>query len=354
MDFYPRSFLRLIVLSHVLVALPLLVAIGWVSWTLHDLVVADPGGLRIRIDALRGQLLVAEALALVAAGVLLWFGRRVTARLWSRFERAVHALGSGQFDRRIRLKGPEDMRRVGRRLDWLRSRLLALEEQRTLVFRHVSHELKTPLATLREGAGLLQEEAAGPLTEQQKKIAGIMHSNALRLQALIESLLKLQQAGFMRDRLEAGVIRLDELLREVLDSHQLATRDKHLHIAGALAPLAVEGGREELLTILDNLVSNAIKYSPANGTIRIAASQAGEQAVIDIIDAGPGIPAADRERIFEPFYRGRTTRGVTGVGLGLAIAQQFVLAHRGTLELVDSTSGAHFRVTLPRTWTDHG
>lgn len=473
MDFYPRSVLRLVVLSHVLVALPLLAAIGWVSWNLNDLaqqseavlrqaalaesmghalpedlnhmerslrqhaslrdpslledyhraraawlensaqyasvpllgqlaarvdamraaeaaafsrlgaqaedrdhvlsvivdlkrsvrslqgdanrlVATERDAFRFRINALRQQLLVAQVIALAAAGVLLWFGRRVTAQLWSRFERAVHALGQGQLQRRIRLKGPEDMRRVGRRLEWLRRRLMALEEQRTLVFRHVSHELKTPLATLREGSSLLQEEAAGPLTAAQKKIAGIMHGNALRLQALIESLLKLQQAGFVRERLEAVPVHLDELVQQVLATHQVTTRNKHLHVSGTLAPLVVEGGHEELLTIVDNLVSNAIKYSPDGGTVQISTSQVGEQAMVDVVDNGFGIPPVDRNRIFEPFYRSRSARGVAGTGLGLAIAHQFALAHRGSLELLESGGGAHFRVTLPLKWIDHG
>jgi two-component system sensor histidine kinase GlrK len=239
------------------------------------------------------------------------------------------------------------MQRIGRRLDWLRRRLLALEQQRTRILRHVSHELKTPLAALREGASLLHEGMAGPLSPQQATIAGIMQGNALRLQRLIDGLLRMQQAGHLRERIEAVPLRLDELVQHTLATHQLAARDKHLHVAGSLAPLTVAGGRDELTAIVDNLVSNAIKFSPDGGNLRLALTRDGDNAVLDVIDEGPGVPEADREKIFEPFYRSPASKGVAGVGLGLAIAREFVAAHRGTLDLVATATGTHFRATLP-------
>jgi two-component system sensor histidine kinase GlrK len=320
----------------------------------HGIVVTERDAFRIRADALRLRLLLAGVAALAAAGLVLWFGRRITERLWSRFERAVYALGEGRLERPIRLKGPEDMRRVGRRLEWLRCRLLALEEQRTSIFRHVSHALKTPLATLREGTSLLQDEAVGSLTEGQKKIAGIMHGNAMRLQDLIDSLLKLQHAGFVRERLAVSSVRLDQVIQQVLSTHQMATADKRLVATGIQAPIEVDGGKEELLTIIDNLVANAIKYSPPGSTIRIAARSENGQAIVDVSDDGPGVAATDRERIFDPFYRAEAAAGVAGAGLGLAISRQFALAHRGTLDLIESDCGAQFRLTLPRKWADNG
>ncbi|RLJ63529.1 sensor histidine kinase [Sulfurisoma sediminicola] len=303
-------------------------------------------------DALRQRVLITLAVAFGLAGAMFWLGRRLLAKLLSRFERAVVALGQNRLERRIRLKGPEDLQWVGRRLDWLRRRLLALEQQRNRILRHVSHELKTPLAALREGASLLHEGVAGPLSPQQAKIAGIMQGNALRLQRLIDSLLKMQQAGYLRDRIEPVPLRLDELIQQILATHQLAARNKHLHVSGTLAPLTVAGGREELTTIIDNLVSNAIKFSPDGGQLRLTLTQEGESAVLDVIDDGPGVPEADREKIFEPFYRSPASRGVAGVGLGLAIAREFVAAHRGTLDLVATTAGTHFRATLPLAGAD--
>ncbi len=293
------------------------------------------------------RLMAALLSALALSALLLWIGRRMVAQLWSRFERAVLALGEGRLDRRIRLKGPEDMQRVGRRLEWLRKRLVALEAERTRVMRHVSHELKTPLATLREGASLLDEGVAGPLTPQQAKIAGIMQTHSVRLQVLIDGLLNLQQASHARDQMETGPVRLDKVVEQTLDTYQLAARDRHLRVTGSLAPLTVEGGGEALATLASNLVSNAIKFSPDGGTVRVTLAREGGQAVLDVVDEGPGIRPEERERVFEPFFRGAAGKGVSGAGLGLAIAQEFALAHRGSLQVVEREQGGHFRVQLP-------
>jgi two-component system sensor histidine kinase GlrK len=302
---------------------------------------------RTEARLLRQRLLIGMGMAFALAAILFWLGRKLLARLLSRFERAVVALGQNRLNRRIRLKGPQDLQWVGSRLDWLRRRLLALEEQRTRILRHVSHELKTPLAALREGTSLLNEGIAGPLTPQQARIADIMQGNVLRLQALIDGLLKMQQAGHLRERIEPVPVRLDELIQQILITHQLATRDKHLHISGTLAPLAVDGGREELTTVLDNLIANAIKFSPDHRQVRVTLSRRADLAVVDVVDEGPGVPEGDREKIFEPFFRSPATRAASGVGLGLAIARELALAHQGNLDLMPSTAGSHFRLVLP-------
>lgn len=305
------------------------------------------GAYRATVDALRQRLLLAMALGLAVVALLIVFARPLLARVLWGFENAVQALGEGRLAEKIELDGPEDIREAGRRLDWLRQRLLELEEQRILVLRHVSHELKTPLAALREGASLLNERAAGPLTQGQEKIVAIMGNNALRLQGLIDSLLKLQQAGHAGERIEPVRLRFDELVQQVVTTHQLAARSKRLRFAGALAPLTVSGGKEELTTVVDNLVSNAIKFSPEGGAVELTLKIRERQVVLDVTDQGPGIAAADRERIFDPFYRGNNSQGVAGVGLGLAIAREFAMAHRGSLEVLDARRGTHFRLTLP-------
>ena len=302
---------------------------------------------RLQAQRLHQRLMAALLTAIALTTLLLGLGRRMVARLWSRFERAVQALGEGRLDRSIQLKGPEDLKRVGRRLEWLRQRMLALENERTRIMRHASHELKTPLATLREGASLLNEGVAGPLTPQQAKIAGIMQANALRLQGLIDAVLRMQQASHAREHMETSAIRLDKVIEQTLATLQLAARNRRLRITGTLEPLTIEGGAEALATLTNNLISNAIKFSPDGGVVNVTLKREGENAILDVTDDGPGISAKDHQRIFEPFYRGAAGKGVPGVGLGLAIAHEFTLAHRGRLEIIDREHGAHFRATLP-------
>ena len=313
----------------------------------NRLVETEREAFRLKGENLRERLMAAMLAALALTALLVWIGRRMVARLWSRFERAVLALGEGRLDRRIHLKGPEDMQQVGSRLEWLRKRMLALEKDRVRVMRHASHELKTPLATLREGASLLSEGVAGALTPQQAKIAGIMQTNAIRLQGLIDGVLRMQQASHARDHMEISAIRLDKVIEQTLATIQLAARNRRLRITGSLAPLTVEGGGEALATLADNLISNAIKFSPDGGVVHVTLTREGENAVLDVIDDGPGIGSEEAQRIFEPFFRGSAGKGVAGVGLGLAIAHEFALAHRGSLEIVERAQGAHFRARLP-------
>jgi len=308
---------------------------------------AERMSFRAEAETLQQQLLIALSLALLLAALLFWFGRRILAQLLQGVGHAVSALGNNRLEQSIRLAGPDDLRWIGQRLDWLRRRMLALQDERTRTLRHISHELKTPLAALREGASQLAEGIAGPLSPQQEKIAGIMQSNALRLQGLIDGLLKLQKAEHVRERIAPVPLRLDAMIQQILATHQLAARDKQLRITGTLAPLTVAGGHEEVTTIIDNLLSNAIKFSPPHGTVRLTLTRDNQSAVLDVIDAGPGVPAADRTMIFAPFYRGPGTKNVAGVGLGLAIAREFALAHHGSLDLIASDEGTHFRATLP-------
>ena len=116
-----------------------------------------------------------------------------------------------------------------------------------------------------------------------------------------------------------------------------------------LDDVAVSGDPAQLRIVVDNLISNAVKFSPAGGRIRVSLGESGGQATLDVCDEGPGISAADRNRIFEPFYQGeaQSVGPLKGTGLGLAIASDYVNAHQGSIEGVDAQCGAHLRVWLP-------
>ena len=313
----------------------------------NRLMTAEREVFRSKSQAVLRQMAAALVAALMLTALTLWWDRRMLARLLAQLERAVVALGEGRLKKEIRLQGPADLRGVGLRLDWLRRRLLALETERTRVLRHVTHELKTPLTTIREGASLLADGVTGPLTAKQEKVAGIMQANAMRLQGLIEGLLSMQHANHTRDHLETGAIRLDLVVRQTLATHQVAMGGRDLRFSGALAPVTVEGSGEALATLASNLISNAIKYSPQGGLVHIEITSRDGQAVLDVMDEGPGVRAEDRERIFEPFFRGAVAQGVDGAGIGLTIAREFALAHGGSLENIEAERGGHFRLKLP-------
>lgn len=308
----------------------------------------DQAAIRQQSDDVSRHFNIALGAALGLALLSIWLIRRLLSRLIGRFERAVLALGRGDLQKPILLDGPGDLRWLGRWLEWLRKRLISLEEGRAQVLRHMSHELKTPLVALQEGSALLAEQVPGPLTAAQSKILGIVQNNARRLQELIEGLLRLQQAGHAAERIGYEQLPCAEIVEQVVDTHRLIAQERNIDFVMQLDTFDIVAGREALLTIVHNLVSNAVKFSPAGGEIRVSLQRDGDRAVLDVVDEGPGIPEKDRAHLFEPFFRGSASRQIAGVGLGLAIAREFVLAHRGDIEIITGEApGAHFRVRLP-------
>ncbi len=297
------------------------------------------------------RILWLQLAATIPLGVLLAIG--VTffiARPIRQLDQAIRRLGAGEFEGDIRVVGPADLKYLGDRLDWLRQRLIELEQQKRLFLRHVSHELKTPLTALREGSELLVEGTAGPLSKGQREIVEILKQKSLQLQRMIEDLLNYHRAQESMGRLELKAVRLDQVVEQVLEDHRLAVQARRIRPDLHLDPFTLQADEEKLRAVVANLVSNAIKYTPDEGMISLALRQEGDEAVLDIGDAGPGGPVEDRERIFDWFYQGEgAPRGrLRGSGLGLAIAREFVLAHGGRIEILQNSGpGAHFRVTLP-------
>ena len=292
-------------------------------------------------------LIFSTAVALTIALAL----TRYIARPIAAIDNAIRQLGGADFSRPIAVRGPEDLRYLGRRLDWLRRRLEEFETQKNRFLRHVSHELKTPLTALREGAELLNDQVAGPLVPAQKQVVSIMRDNSVKLQRLIEELLDYQRALHAAASLEVKPIVLDALVTEATRAHELAAQSKGLRLVIDSQAAMVEADPEKLRSIIDNLVSNAVKFTPAGGSITVRARVQAGEAVIEVMDSGPGVPAEERESIFNLFFRGRgkgeNTR-IKGSGLGLAIARELVEAHGGHIAVVPEGTGGHFRVTLPR------
>ena len=297
------------------------------------------------------RILWLQLAATIPLGVLLAIGVTIfIARPIRQLDLAIRRLGAGEFEGEIQVVGPADLKYLGNRLDWLRLRLIELEQQKRLFLRHISHELKTPLTALREGSELLVEGTAGPLSPGQHEIVEILRQKALHLQRLIEDLLDYHRVQESVGRLELKAVRLDEVVEQVLEDHRLAVQARRIRPDLHLDPVTLQADEEKLRAVAANLVSNAVKYSPDEGMISLALRQQGDEVVLDIGDAGPGVPVEDRERIFDWFYRGEDApRGrLRGSGLGLAIAKEFVLAHGGRIEILhESGPGAHFRVTLP-------
>jgi two-component system sensor histidine kinase GlrK len=291
------------------------------------------------------QMLAALPLGLAIAAVFAF----LIARPIRQLDRAIRRLGAADFTAGVRVQGPTDLEFLGERLDWLRQRLAALEEQKTRFLRHVSHELKTPLTALREGSELLADGAAGPVTPAQREIVAILQSNSAQLQRLIEDLLNYQRAVAGAVQSAPGRVDVANVARAVIDTHKLEASGRSVNIALHAMPAPVMLDEEKIRVVIDNLVSNAIKFSPEGGTVRVVVMPAEADVTIEVADQGPGVAPEDREKVFDWFFQGaRPSRGrVKGSGFGLAIAQELVAAHGGTIEIGEGPGG-RFRVVVPR------
>lgn len=296
------------------------------------------------------QTLTMQALLFIGAASMaaVLFTVLITRPL-QQIDSAINQLGSGAYGQVINIKGPRDLQALGLRLDWLRNRLGELEQQRASFLRHVSHELKTPLASMQEGAALLNEGVVGSLTPEQQEISRIISSNCQRLQGLIEGLLRHNSQNFEVLNIMPEPVRFDQVVDKVIEAHQLLVTSGRTRIDRNLARLTVMGDPERLRVIIDNLFTNALKYSPEEGSITLHLYAEDGQAVFEIMDQGPGIPHTEWDRVFEAFYQGSIppVRAYDGTGLGLAIVREYVLASGGTIELCESEEGACFRVSLP-------
>jgi two-component system sensor histidine kinase GlrK len=177
-----------------------------------------------------------------------------------------------------------------------------------------------------------------------------LRENGLKLQRLIENLLSFSAWQTSSVGLETSQFRLRPLVKQVLENQQLTLLGQRVRLEVKIEDVTLNADRGKVRLILDNLLSNAIKYSPKGGAIYLSATADADQLLMDVADAGPGIPYDERAHIFEAFYTGKAARGVSvkGTGIGLSVVLEFVAAHGGTVQIVDGQfPGAHFRITMP-------
>ena len=264
--------------------------------------------------------------------------------------KAIHRLGEGSFTSPVRVSGPAELSALGEQLDWLRRRLVELEQEKNVFLRQMSHELKTPLASIREGTELLTDGTVGDMNDMQTEVVEILRESGIELEQRIENLLSFSTWQQSKAQLTVGEFELGSVIDTIVDNHRMEAVTKKLKIRTSLKPVTLLADREKVRMAVDNLVSNAVKYSPVGGRIGIRVARRDERVVVDVMDEGPGIPRDERERIFEPFFQGRVPAGrhVRGTGIGLSVVHECVEAHGGNVGVrMRPTGGSHFRITLP-------
>ncbi len=264
---------------------------------------------------------------------------------------AIRQLGEGRLEQPIVVNGPEDMRVLGHELDWLRTRLLQSEQENDQFLRRVSHELKTPLASVREGIELLVDGTVGSREAEGREVMELVRDNSLELQRQIENLLAYNMRNIQEHTVRFTRLKLNEIIDGLRERHRLTLTSRNIELRLLDTTTSLFADREKMRVVLENLISNAIRYSPDGGTVTVAAIDMDDgSSIVEVMDLGPGIPNEERRFIFRPFYQGKPSsqaHALRGTGLGLSVAVDNVRAQGGTLTLVNSSHGARFRITLP-------
>jgi signal transduction histidine kinase len=304
------------------------------------------------------------ALALAISILVSFLIYRSISKPLASLTEGTRAIAEGKFFYRLDTSRNDEFSQLAKDFNTMTHRLNDLDELKKDFVSHVSHELKAPLASMRETIQLLLEEIPGPLTEKQKRLLQLNLQSELRLTSMISNLLDLSktEAGVMEYELKRRD--LIPLVRNAIAELDVQAQERKIRIEAAFpnAPLPVECDSDRIIQVLVNLIGNAVNFSSRGGTVQVkveavegipgnvpeswrrlitGAEDGKPFGLVTITDTGPGILDSDKEKIFEKFHqikRGKKVVG-QGVGLGLAICRTIVQAHRGAIWAEDNPGG---------------
>jgi two-component system OmpR family sensor kinase len=279
------------------------------------------------------------AVSVLVIGIVGWWIARTIARPVAAVRQVARRFASGDLDARVPPRWTRSRDEIGdlaRDFDRMAARIQALVTNERGVLQDVSHELRSPLARLHL---LLDLARRSPPDEAAAHFARAEHEIA-RLDGLIGQSLALSRLESDLPGADRLPVDLNALLRSRVADWELeaGSRKVVLEIA-ELPPLSITGSENLIGRAIDNLLSNAIKYSDEGGRVRVHLSQAGDEVQIRVRDYGPGVPEEDLPRLFRPFFRGSNGARAEGHGLGLAIVQRVVTAHRGSVSASNAAGG---------------
>ncbi len=265
----------------------------------------------------------------------------------------IQKLADIEFNDTINIKGPKDLQDIGTKLDWLRNRLMQLEQEKQIFIRNISHELKTPLATIKEATNLLSENIVGELNKEQLNIVQLITLANLNSQELIDNLLEYQKNMASKVEYHFSSFDIKALIQSVIKDYQLVLMSQQIQIELEAEPLQIVADYDKIKMVVSNLLSNAIKFSPEHARIAITLNQNKTHINLKISDQGSGVAENLKPYIFNDFIHGKPPPGnwkIKASGIGLALVKHYLIGHHGTINLESSTEnfpGAIFSICLP-------
>ncbi len=268
--------------------------------------------------------------------------RRLTSPL-RQMQKTIESFGRGDFTARVNARRADEFGQLGRAVDQMAERIENLLKSQRRLLQDISHELRSPLARL----GVAVELARGggdPVIAFNR-----IEREADRLNTLVGELIQVTRAEGDPAGLATESVRLDDLVRVIADDAHIEAERRHVELHLDLCEAETEGSPELLRRAIENIIRNAIRYSPDSERVEVALKRAGSLYRLTVRDFGGGVPEEALAHIFDPFYRVEKDRGRTsgGVGLGLAIAKRAVELHRGLLRASNAHPGLLVEVDLP-------
>ena len=263
---------------------------------------------------------------------------------------AIDNLSNHRLHEEINIDSRFAMTELSDSLENLRLQMNNDEQEQQRYLRHISHEIKTPLTSIKEGSMLLDQQVMGSMNDDQQEVASILVRSSVELQRAVENLLDYNAAIRFKEYSSRTKVDLANLVKQALQNNQLSIKQKKINVTLKLNQSESFVDRRQMTSVFDNLISNALKHSPFEGEISISLfnNKAGFHC-FEISDNGQGIRTHDKDYIFDPFYVGahQTETTLKGTGLGLSIAKQYIEDHKGELRLVESEIGAVFKASIP-------
>ena len=310
-------------------------------------------GGKVRFNQAMGQ--NAKSIAYTAAALFILMGGTVTFLTLRAINRPLRELtggtrkiASGEFSHRLPVSGPSEFAELARDFNGMSEKLEELDQMKKDFVAHVSHELKAPLAAIRQTLAVTLEQVPGPINDGQRRLLELSRKSAERLSAMVSNLLDVS-------RLEAGTMEYEMsshnmigIVKQTVEEFALKAAEQQIEICvespSPNIPVICDGDR--MIQVVGNLLDNALKFSPENSAIRVTVSHNDSAAIptvrVAIADRGTGVPDAHKQNVFLKFHqlngRGKRTAG-QGVGLGLAICKTIVDAHRGRIWVEDNPEG---------------
>ncbi|OPY65342.1 MAG: Alkaline phosphatase synthesis sensor protein PhoR [Syntrophorhabdaceae bacterium PtaU1.Bin034] len=288
------------------------------------------------------------AIGIALSGAIGWFMAKRALSGVEEMTRAAVDISNGALDRRVPVTGRNDeIDRLAQTFNAMVGHTQALIEQMREITENIAHDLRSPITRMR---GLAEMALAGKRTDEEiASTAGLIIEECDRLLDLINTTLDISEAEAGLAKLNRERTDLVELIADLQELFQPSAEERHIELQTSVSrPVFVPCDRRKMQRVFANLLDNALKYTPEGGRVTVLITDTGQNATVIVEDTGTGIPEADLPHIFERFFRGERSRSTPGSGLGLSLAQAFVLIHGGTITAANTPrGGSQLIVTLP-------